>query len=90
MWKHISIQSTVQIAILLLLYLLAPKFIRERDLIRLAENSLIYYCYGTLPGKTNPKNIIYGTESSWDNNIRLSKNIDIEECGGFSNRINLN
>ena len=90
MWKHISIQSTVQIAILLLLYLLAPKFIRERDLIRLAENSLIYYCYGTLPGKTNPKNIIYGTESSWDNNIRLLKTIDTEECGGFANRINLN
>ena len=90
MWKHITIQSCVQIAILLILYLLAPKFIRERDLIRLAENYLIYYCYGTLPGNTDPKNIIYGTESSWDNNIRLLKTIDNEECGGFSNRINLN
>ena len=90
MWKHIIIQSCVQIAILLILYLLAPKFIRERDLIRLAENYLIYYCYGTLPGNTDPKNIIYGTESSWDNNIRLLKTIDNEECGGFSNRINLN
>ena len=90
MWKHIGIQSIIQITILLILYLLAPKFIKEKDLIRLAENQLIYYCYGTLPGKTNPKNIIYGTESNWDNNIRLLKNIDIEECGGFSNRINLN
>ena len=89
MWKHIIIQSLIQIAILLILYLLAPKFIRERDLIRLAENNLIYYCYGTLPGDTDPKNIIYGTESSWDNNIRLLKTIDTEECGGFSNRINL-
>ena len=89
MWKHIIIQSLVQITILLILYLLAPKFIRERDLIRLAENSLIYYCYGTLPGNTDPRNIIYGTESSWNNNIRLLKTIDTEECGGFANRINL-
>ena len=90
MWKHIIIQSVMQIAILLILYLLAPKFIREKDLIRLAENNLIFYCYGTLPGNTNPNNIIYGTESSWDNNIRLLKTIDIEECGGFADRINLN
>ena len=90
MWKHITIQSLIQITILLILYLLAPKFIRERDLIRLAENNLIFYCYGTLPGNTNPNNIIYGTESSWDNNIRLLKTIDIEECGKFSDRINLN
>ena len=90
MWKHIGIQSIIQIVILLILYLFAPKFIRERDLIRLAENDLIYYCYGTLPGNTNPKNIIYGTESSWDNNIRLLKTIDIEECGGFADRLNLN
>ena len=90
MWKHIIIQSCIQIAILLILYLVAPKFIREKDLIRLAENYLIYYCYGTLPGNTDPKNIIYGTESSWDNNIRILKTIDNEECGGFSNRINLN
>jgi len=90
MWKHIIIQSVIQITILLMLFLYAPKFIRERDLIRLAENSLIFYCYGTLPGNTNPKNIIYGTESSWDNNIRISKNIDSEECGGFANRLNLN
>ena len=58
-------------------------------MIRLAENSLIYYCYGTLPGNTDPRNIIYGTESSWNNNIRLLKTIDTEECGGFANRINL-
>ena len=90
MWKHIIIQSLVQILILLLLYLFAPKFIREKDLIRLAENNLIYYCYGTLPGKTNPKNIIYGTESSWDNNIRILKTIDTEECGGFADKLNLN
>ena len=90
MWKHIIIQSLVEIAILLILYLLAPKFIEEKDLIRLAENEVIHYCYGTLPGNTKVKNIIYGTQSNWDNNIRISKNIDIEECGGFSNRINLN
>ena len=90
MWKHIIIQTLVQITILLVLFLLAPKFIRERDLVRLAENNLIYYCYGTLPGNTNPQNIIYGTESSWNNNIRLLKNIDVEECGRFSKRLNLN
>ena len=90
MWKHIIIQTLVQITILLILYLLAPTFIRERDLVRLAENSLIFYCYGRLPGNVSPKNIIYGTESAWDNNFRLLKNIDIEECGKFANRVNLN
>ena len=90
MWKHILIQSVTQIVILLILYLLAPKFIREYDLVRLTENALIKYCYGSLPGNSDPKNIIYGTESSWDNNIRILKTIDIEECGGFANRLNLN
>ena len=90
MWKHIIIQSIIEIAILIILYLIAPKFIEEKDLIRLAENHLINYCYGKLPGDTPTKNIIYGTESNWDNDIRLSKNIDAEECGNFADRINLN
>ena len=36
MWKHIVIQSLVQIIILIIFYLLAPKFIKEDNLIRVA------------------------------------------------------
>ena len=86
MCKHILFQSLVQIIILLILYLIAPKFIKEYDLIRLAENHLILYCYGKLPGKSSEDNIIYGTESSWDSNVKLKKDIDQEECGLFRKR----
>ena len=39
-------QSLIQIVILLILYLLAPIFVEEQDLERLAENRIIKYCYG--------------------------------------------
>ena len=31
MWKHISIQSLIQIIILLILYLIAPEFVKEGE-----------------------------------------------------------
>ena len=37
MWKHIILQSLILIIILLILYLIGPKFIKEQDLERLAE-----------------------------------------------------
>ena len=86
MCKHILFQSLVQIVILLILYLIAPNFIKEYDLIRLAENHLILYCYGKLPGDSSEDNIIYGTESSWYSDVKLKKDIDQEECGSFSER----
>ena len=78
MWKHICIQSLMQIVILLILYLIAPEFIEEQDLERLAENTIINYCYGEMPGKYQINYIIYGTKSNWSNDVKLKANIDKE------------
>ena len=90
MWKHISLQSLIQIVILLILYLIAPKFIEEDNLVRLAENKIIKYCYGKIPGAgTNEKKIISGTESDWSSDIKLRHNIDKDYCGSYSSRQSL-
>ena len=73
MWKHISIQSLFQLALLLIVYLIGPKFFKEQDKGGLAENSTIMKCYGTLPGSISDlTHIIYGIESKWDNNIKIN------------------
>ena len=64
MWKHIVIQSICQIILLVILYLLAPEFVKEENLTRLAENNLINYCYTEFPGK-DVNHIIYGTAVKW-------------------------
>ena len=89
MWKHICIQSLMQIVILLILYLIAPEFIEEQDLERLAENTIINYCYGEMPGKSQINYIIYGTELNWSNDVKLKTNIDKEYCGKYSSRQSL-
>jgi len=87
MWKHIIIQSLIQIIILLILYLIAPAFVKEQDLVRKAENVLIKYCYGKLPGDGEPEYIIYGTESSWYDDYKLRT--DKAYCGGYASRQSL-
>ena len=89
MWKHICIQSLIQIIILLILYLVAPKFVDEDDLERLAENKIIFYCYGKMPGGSNPENIIFGTESSWSSSTKLRTDINKKYCGKYSSRQSL-
>ncbi len=90
MWKHIVIQSLIQIVILLILYLIAPEFVKEQDLERLAENRIINYCYGEMPGKGDKNYIIYGTEAKWSNDIKLGFNIDKDFCGKYKSRQSLN
>ena len=89
MWKHISIQSLIQIIVLLILYLIAPEFVKEGDLIRKAENTIIHYCYGKLPGGNEPNYIIYGTESKWSADTKLRTDIDKSYCGGYASRQSL-
>jgi magnesium-transporting ATPase (P-type) len=89
MWKHICLQSLIQIIILLILYLIAPNFIKENDLERLAENTIINYCYGKMPGGSEPDHIIFGTESSWSNEDKLRTDIDKDYCGKYSSRQSL-
>ena len=89
MWKHICLQSLVQIIVLLILYLIAPKFVKEDNYIRLAENAVINYCYGKMPGDSPVDHIIYGTESSWSNDARLKTNINKIFCGNYESRQSL-
>ena len=90
MWKHISIQSLFQLALLLIVYLIGPKFLKEQDKGRLAENSTIMKCYGTLPGGVSDLSyIIYGIESKWDNNIKLINGANAMDCGNYAQRQDL-
>ena len=87
MWKHIILQSLCQIILLVILYLLAPEFIKEQNIVRLAENKLIKYCYSEYPGK-DVNYIIYGTEIKWKATGKLLHSSK-ENCGKYSNRQNL-
>ena len=89
MWKHIILQSFIQIVILLILYLIAPTFIKEADLERLAENTIINYCYDKMPGESDYRNIIYGSESSWSTKVKLKVGIDKNFCGKYASRQSL-
>ena len=87
MWKHISIQALCELILLLLLYLLAPKFIKEDNYVRLAENQIINLCYGKLPGNGKIDHIIYGTSSKWTSDVKLKGNEEV--CGKYSERQDL-
>ena len=80
MWKHIIIQSLVELVLLIILYLLAPKFIEEDDVVRKAENEIINKCYTKFPGK--PKYIISGTSIDWDDG-KLYRNVNENLCGKY-------
>ena len=84
MWKHIIIQSICQIILLVVLYLIAPEFIKEQNIIRLTENKLIKYCYSEYPGK-DVDHIIYGTEIKWSSKAKLI-NSHKDFCGKYSSR----
>jgi magnesium-transporting ATPase (P-type) len=84
MWKHIIIQSLVQIILLVVLYLAAPEFIKEQNLVRLTENKLIKYCYSEYPGK-DIDHIIYGTEIKWVTSAKLL-NSRKKYCGKYAER----
>ena len=59
MWKHIIIQSLVQIILLVIMYLIAPEFIKEDDLMRAAENRLIKFCYHNSVSATTHMTLIF-------------------------------
>ena len=90
MWKHISIQSLFQLTLLLIVYLIGPKFILEQDKSRLAENITIMKCYGTLPGQISDLNhIIYGIQSKWYSDVKLIDNANAMNCGNYAQRQDL-
>jgi Ca2+ transporting ATPase len=89
MWKHIAIQSLVELILLLILYLRAPHFIKENDVVRLAENNIIKYCYGEMPGNISEKNIIFGTETKWGSKVKLRGGMTEEDCGKYAEKQDL-
>ena len=87
MWKHIVMQSLVEIIILIIFYLIAPEFIKEDNLTRVAENYLIKFCYTKYPGK-DTDHIIYGTEIKWTTSGKL-RNQYKSYCGNYAHRATL-
>ena len=84
MWKHIILQSLIQIILLIIFYLLAPEFIKEDNLTRVAENKIIKFCYNEYPGKDTDY-IIYGTEVKWTTTGKLRNQVK-RYCGSYSER----
>ena len=87
MWKHILFQSIIQLILLVFLYLYAPSFIQEDDYVRLAENKLIEYCYGVLPGETKSNNIIFGIDPKWESKYTLKGKKEF--CGNYGEKQDL-
>ena len=87
MWKHIGGQSLFQLILLLFLYLYAPHFIKETDYVRLAENYIIYHCYGKLPGNMKKlDHIIYGTGAYWSARTKLKHGMNEMQCGMYAEK----
>jgi Ca2+ transporting ATPase len=91
MIKHVLYQTVTQFLILMIIYLYGPKFIKEQDLSRIAENETLLKCYGVLPGgETDPKKIIYGIKTFWPNFVEINKNMVAQGlCGEYANSENL-
>ena len=83
MWKHIGFQSIIELVLLILLYLYAPYFIKEDDMVRLTENHIIEYCYDKFPGGASPEYIIFGTSPKWDNSIKKKLTATVNFCGAY-------
>ena len=82
MWKHIILQALVEIIILLLLYIYAPKFIPEtKKEIKKSTETLIY-CFGEIPGGGNETDyIIDGRKDKWsDTAIFNQTRSNISNC----------
>ena len=87
MWKHIIIQSLCQIILLVILYFLAPKFVKEQNLVRLAENRVLKFCYNDYPGE-DVDHIVYGTDIKWSRTGRLVHANKLF-CGKYTYKLNL-
>ena len=88
MWKHIVCQSLCQIILLIILYFLAPTFVKEKNLVRLAENRILNFCYKKYPGE-DIEHIVYGVDYKWPRDARLI-HAHKSFCGKYADRQNLN
>ena len=91
MWKHIIFQGLFQLIVLLFLYLAAPSFVKETDPVRLAENAIIYRCFGEMPGGGDADKIEYiinGSSAKWGSGTRLKTSSEYI-CGTYSEKQDL-
>ena len=73
MWKHIIGQSIFEIAILLVLYFIAPIFIPEDKEDIKDSAKYIQLCFGKLPGDaSNTDNILAGNKDKWNYNLTFN------------------
>ena len=87
MWKHIIIQSLIELGILIFIYLDAPHFVKEDNPVRLAENLIIKDCYGKLPGDIEDVElIIFGTTTHWKSDDHLLPGKTEYNCGDYASR----
>ena len=84
MWKHIVFQSIFEIAILLVLYFIAPTFIEEDKQDILDSHTELKTCFGQLPGNGELNMILYGNKDKWSKEavtlIESDKDINYETC----------
>ena len=87
MWKNIILQAAFEIALLMILYLDAPKIIPEDKESIVRAHRILYDCFGERPGKQpfDPNDsmpfILYGTESSWSKEVQIKEDkVDNINC----------
>ena len=75
MWKHIIFQSILEIIVLVILFLYAPKFVPENKKIINNFAQLLNNCFGQLPGEVQFSNkILYGNKDKWSKDIFFKQN----------------
>lgn len=94
MWKHILVQSFMQLGLMLVLYLIGSDFLKEDDPARIAEGELFKLCFGKYPGKDPLPDgsyyIMNGSENAWKMEYRRLPNMGIDECSVYGTKSNLN
>ena len=91
MCKHIFFQSIILFGLIIFIYTYGPKFIPEDNHVKIAENLIIKYCYGQIPGTgSNERFIISGSKNDWPADVKLKENINKDYCGRYSSRQTLN
>lgn len=87
MWKHIVFQALFQFSIVFILYLHAPKIIKEYDSERIYINNQLENCFGKIsPLRINFEHhklthyILDGKKSMWDSLKLIKRNLDKDFC----------
>ena len=93
MWKHIIIQSFLQLGLMLMLYLVGSDFLIEDNNSRIAEGELLQMCFGHFPGKAPTADgsyyIMNGSENAWKIDFGRQPGMTERECSVYAEKGNL-